>query len=170
MNTLALLLLLSGPIDSAPARESDAARNSKNGKVQGTVGGAPVLVTYGRPKAKGRDVWKDIVKPGEVWRAGADEATVVAFDKDVLVEGQKLPAGAYAFFVITGKDQWTLVFNKEAKQWGAYKYDEKKDALRVKVTPKAVPATEELTFKIDGSTMVLAWDKQSAAFKVEAAK
>ena len=175
MNTFISLVLLcavgASPLDSLPPRKDDAARSSKNGKLTGEIAGAKFAVTYGRPKVKGRAVWKDVVTPGEVWRAGSDEATVVAFDKDVLVEGQKLPAGAYAFMAIPGKDpvkdQWTLIFNKNAKQWGSYSYDAKEDVLRVMVSPKAGAMTEDLTFKQEASAIVLQWEKVAVPMQIK---
>jgi hypothetical protein len=171
--TLAVLSVpaFAGPIDSVPPRDGDAERASKNGKLAGEVGGAKVLVTYGRPKVKGRKVWGELVKGGEVWRAGADEATVVAFDADVVIEGKKLPAGAYAFFVTPGKDpvkdQWTVHFNKQPKQWGAYKYDEKDNALQVKVSPKAAELVEELTYEVQGTALVLRWEKLAVPVQIK---
>jgi hypothetical protein len=177
MNNIFSLLLLCAvaatPFDSLPPRKDDASRASKNGKLTGEVAGAKFVVAYGRPKVKGRAVWKELVTPGEVWRAGSDEATVVAFDKDVLVEGQKLPAGAYAFMVIPGKDPakdaWTLIFNKNAKQWGSYSYDAKEDALRVTASPKAAAMTEELSFKQDGSAIVFQWEKIAVSMQIKKA-
>lgn len=171
--TLAVLSapVFAGPIDSVPPRDADADRASKNGKLLSEVGGAKVLVTYGRPKVKGRKVWGELVKGGDVWRAGADEATVIAFDVDVLVEGKKLPAGAYAFFVTPGKDpakdQWSVHFNKQPKQWGAYKYDEKDNALVVKVSPKAADMAEELTYEVQGGALVLRWEKLAVPVQIK---
>lgn len=171
--TFSTLAAEAGPLESIPARESDASRASKNGKLAGDIAGAKYVVTYGRPKVKGRNVWKEHVKPGDVWRVGADEATAIAFDKDVTVEGQKLAAGAYAFYAVPGadptKDAWTIVFSKEPKQWGAYKYDVKQDALRVKATPKAAPMTEELTFRQEGNALVLQWEKVAVPVQIQKA-
>jgi len=158
------------PSDSLPARAADGDRASKNGKLSADLGGTKIVVTYGRPQVKGRKVWGGLIKGGEVWRAGADEATVVAFDSPVLVEGQKLPAGAYAFFVKPGKDpakdQWAIIFNKTVKQWGAYSYDSKQDALVVKVTPKAAEMTEALMYEIQGSALVLRFENLAVPVQV----
>ncbi len=158
---------------SMPARGSDADRASKNGLLTAGIGGAKVTVSYGRPKVKGRKVWGELVKGNEVWRAGADEATVVSFDTAVTVEGQKLAAGTYAFFVKPGKDpskdQWVVMFNKEPKQWGGYKYDAKQDALTVKVTPKASEMTEELTYEAQADALVLKWEKLAVPVQIKKA-
>jgi len=98
--------------------------------------GATITMTYGMPGVWGRTVGKDL-DPMEdsVWRAGANEATTFAVDKDVTIEGQKLPAGKYAFFTIKHGNEWTLIFNKTWNTWGAYSYKQNmaQDALKVKV-------------------------------------
>jgi len=162
----ALFLVLAFGAQDLPARESDAKRNSKNGTLSTDFDGVKTTVTYGRPHVKGRTVWGDLVKYDEVWRAGSDEATVVAFEKDVKVEGQKLAAGVYSFFAIPGKEEWTVIFNKEAKQWGAYKYDSKKDAVRVKVKAKPAESTDELTFEKSGDALQLRWDKVAVPVRI----
>jgi hypothetical protein len=94
-----------------------------------------------------------------VWRARANEATTFETDKEITVEGKKLPAGKYAFFVIPEKDAATIIFNKEWKQWGAYKMDAKQDQLRVKVTPKkSASMTEKLVYKINKDNITLSWE------------
>ena len=85
---------------------------------------------------KGRPIWGQLVPYGQVWRSGANEATTITFDQPVMVEGQPLAAGTYSLFTIPTEKQWTMIFNKTAKQWGAFKYDDKQDALRVTVTPQ----------------------------------
>ena len=161
------------PAASLPPRGSDADRASKNGLLTADLGGAKVAVSYGRPKVKGRKVWAELIKGGEVWRAGADEATAISFDSAVLVEGKALPAGTYALFVTPGKDpvkdQWSVMFNKQPAQWGGYKYDPKQDALVVKVTPKPAEMTEELTYEAQGSALVLKWEKLAVPVQVKKA-
>ena len=147
---LLALPVLAGPLDSLPPRGSDADRASKSGQLAGEVGGAKYVVTYGRPKVKARKVWGG------------------------LVEGQKLPAGAYAFFTIPGKDPtkdpWTVIFNKQPKQWGAFKYDEKGDALKVKVTPKNADMVDELTYEQQGGAIVLRWEKLAVPVNIKKAQ
>ena len=133
------------------------------------IGVNDVAITYHRPSVKGRKIWGELVPYDQVWRAGANEATTISFSEDVTVEGRSLPAGTYAFFAIPGKQEWTLVFNREAKQWGAFSYKEAQDALRVKVTPKAVPAEEWLSYRfrdltLNSATVVLAWEKLEVPF------
>src|SRR2546423_1499296 len=114
-----------------------------------------------------------LVPNGHVWRAGANEATKFTVTDDVLINGQKLPAGAYSLHAIPGKDEWTLVFNKTADQWGSFRYDAKQDALRVKVKPAWTTESQEwLSYEIPQVTattaqVVLRWEKVAVPFTVE---
>ena len=126
----------------------------------GKIGAANVTVNYSSPGVKGRKIFGGLESYGKVWRAGANEATTVEFSKDVKVEGKTLPAGTYGFFVIPAESgQWTAIFNKEPKQWGAFKYDEKLDALRVMVTPRKTAAvTERLAYEVTPKALVMRWE------------
>ena len=114
-----------------------------------------------------------LVPNGHVWRAGANEATKFTVTDDVLINGQKLPAGAYSLHAIPGKDEWTLIFNKAADQWGSFRYDAKQDALRVKVKPAWTSESQEvLSYEIPQVTantaqVVLRWEKVAVPFTVE---
>lgn len=134
----------------------------------GKINGATVTVNYGSPSVKGRAIWGELVPYGKVWRAGANEATTFETDKEITVEGKKLPAGKYAFFVIPEKESATIVFNKEFKQWGAYKMDEKQEVLRVKVTPKkSASLTEQLVYKVNKDNVTLSWENWDIPVKVK---
>ena len=153
-----------------PARKDDADRKSKNGKVEAEIGGAKVMVQYGRPAARGRVVFGDLVAYGKLWRTGADEATTITFDQDVTVEGKPLKKGTYALFTLPTADKWTVVFNSEPKQWGAYKYDESKDVLRVDVAPKKMEEMVEIfTIEATGEQLVLKWEKTMVGVTIAAA-
>jgi hypothetical protein len=107
---------------------------------------------------------------GQVWRAGANEATVFETDKDVKVEGRTLPAGKYALYMLPEEKEWTIIFNKTWKQWGTdYEKNKDQDILRVKVKPgKAGNFTEKLTYKIDKDGDVsLLWGDLKVEFKVK---
>lgn len=146
-----------------PGRANDEPRQSPNAAVVQTIGTTEVLVQYGRPSAKGREVFGSLVPYGEVWRTGANEAATFTASADVTVEGQRLPAGTYALFTIPGEDSWTVIFNRTAEQWGAFNYDEAEDALRVEVEPAAIPMQEQFQILFEGVTgdaavMHLHWD------------
>jgi hypothetical protein len=114
-----------------------------------------------------------MVPNGHVWRAGANEATQFTVTDDVLVNGQPLKAGTYSLHMIPGKDEWTIIFNKTAEQWGSYSYDAKQDALRVKAKPAWVAESQELLgYEIPAGTansarVVLRWEKIAVPFTVE---
>lgn len=106
-----------------------------------------ITVTYSRPNVKGRKIFGGLQPYGEVWRTGANAATTIDFSEDVIIEGNKVPAGNYGLFTIPGKDEWTIILNKTWKQWGAYSYKQGDDLLRFTVKPDNVDETFE-TFTI----------------------
>jgi len=158
-----------------------------------------ITITYSRPGVKGRKIWGDplpeqaakvkgeatlddqnqrpkdaaIVPYGHVWRAGADEATMFVVSDDVLINGQKLAAGSYSLHTIPNKDEWTIVFNGTANQWGSFNYDPAKDTLRIKVKPQAVSENQEwLTYTVepmgeDSAQVNIRWEKISVPFTVK---
>ena len=171
-------------------------RPSQKASVMQTIGVTDVTITYSRPGVKGRIIWGDppaaaaagtatlddarvrpkdqvIVPNGHVWRAGANEATQFTVTDDVLVNGQPLKAGTYSLHMIPGKDEWTIIFNKTAEQWGSYSYDAKQDALRVKTKPEWTTDSQEvLGYQIPAATantarVVLRWEKIAVPFTVE---
>lgn len=128
--------------------------------VKGTINGSEITINYGSPSVRGRVIWGELVPYGQVWRAGANEATTFETSKDITVAGQKLPAGKYSLFIIPEKDNATVIFNTDVKQWGAYDYTAKKDQLRVKVKPKAKSdSTEKMLFAVNKDNVTLSWDK-----------
>lgn len=135
----------------------------------GKVKEANITIAYNSPSVKGRTIWSDLVPYDKVWRAGANEATTFETDKDITVQGKKLSKGKYSFFLIPKESgTWTAIFNKESKQWGAYKYQEAQDALRVDVKTKALPATQEiLVYKVNKNGFTMDWDKISVPVEIK---
>src|ERR1043166_1641752 len=129
---------------------------------EGTVDGAP---------GSGKDF--PLAPNGHVWRAGANEATKITISDDVMVNGQKLPAGAYSLHIIPGKDEFTVVFNKTADQWGSFRYDAKQDALRVKAKPTWLKdSQEQLSYDMPALTansaqVIMRWEKIALPFTIE---
>jgi hypothetical protein len=147
-------------------------RVSPPASVTQTVGTTTITIDYHRPGVKGRQIWGGLVPYGQPWRMGANEATTITVSDAVKVEGKELAAGKYSFFAIPAKDKWTLVINKDPEQWGAYGYDQEKDALRVDVKPVAVPHAEWMGFTIDpagpsSAVVTLHWEKVAIPMKVE---
>jgi len=150
----------------AGAQEKKAASPAET--AQGKINGAAVTINYGSPSVKGREIWGGLVPYGKIWRAGANDATTIETNKDLTVEGKTLPAGKYSIFIIPEKDNATVIFNKVAKQWGAYDYKEKEDALRVKVKPVATKEkTEKLVYKINNDNITLSWDNWNIPISVK---
>jgi pimeloyl-ACP methyl ester carboxylesterase len=149
-------------------------RSSPRASVMQAVGGGEVRIAYGRPAVKERKIWGELVPYGRVWRAGANEATTMTFSQDVQIEGHALPAGTYTFFVIPGEAEWTAIFNRVPRQWGAFNYNPAFDALRFTVKPVESPPAEYVTYSIEpdgknGGVVSLAWEKKQIAFHVEPA-
>jgi hypothetical protein len=133
-----------------------------------TVGGAKTTIVYCKPSARGRKIMGGIVPFGEVWRTGANEATTIEFDKAVKIEGKELAAGKYALFTIPGESEWTIIFNKESQQWGAYNYKESEDVLRVKVKPtKSDTFVETFTITPEKNQISMKWENTAVAFQVK---
>lgn len=154
---LLLILFLTISIVSAQDKPAPA---SPPAVAKGIINGANIIINYGSPSVKGRTIWGELVPFNKVWRAGANDATTFETDKDLTVEGSILPAGKYSFFVIPNENECVIIFNKVAKQWGAYKYKESDDQLRVTVKQKVVDSsTENLVYKINKNNIVLIWEK-----------
>ncbi|HEV8608519.1 MAG TPA: DUF2911 domain-containing protein [Thermoanaerobaculia bacterium] len=157
------------PRDPQPMRLPQV---SQGASAKQTIGLNDVTITYSRPGVKGRKIWGGLVPYSNVWRTGANAATTIQFTEDVLVEGQPLPAGTYSLHTIPGEKEWTLIFNKDANQWGSYSYDPAKDAVRVKVTPMPGPPQEWMQFRfedlsINSARVVLAWENLQVPFTIK---
>jgi len=100
-------------------------------KSVGIINGSKIEINYGSPSVRERKIWGELVPFGQLWRAGANEATTIEISKEITIEGQRLPAGKYSFFVIPNEKECVLIFNKVIKQWGASKYSQNEDQLRV---------------------------------------
>lgn len=134
----------------------------------GKINGATISINYSSPSVKGRVIWGELVPFNKVWRAGANDATTFETDKELTIEGKKLPAGKYSFFVIPNEKECVIIFNKEAKQWGAYKYKESEDQLRVTVKQQMAGSTaENLVYTINKNSIVLSWEKWNIPFSVK---
>src|SRR6184192_2747006 len=173
-------------------------RPSQKASVMQTIGVTDITITYSRPPVKGRAIFADappsmeerakgeatldnqnerqkgepIVPYNHVWRAGANEATMFVVTDDVVINCQPLKAGTYSLHTIPGKEEWTIIFNNDPGQWGAFTYDAKKDALRVKTKPQMADNQEWLMYSFDPVTdnsaqVNLRWEKIRVPFTVE---
>ncbi|HWZ45306.1 MAG TPA: DUF2911 domain-containing protein [Candidatus Saccharimonadales bacterium] len=173
--------------------------SSPKASVMQTIGVTDISITYSRPAMKGRTIFADapaametrakgestldnqnerkqgepIVPYHHVWRAGANDATVFQVSDDVLVNGQQLKAGTYSLHAVPGKDEWTIIFNSDAGQWGSFTYDSKKDTLRVKTQPHPASENQEsLIYTFDpvsenSATVNIRWEKLRVPFTIE---
>lgn len=137
------------------------------------VGIADIEVSYNRPSVKGRKVFGELAPYGEVWRTGANNATRFKVSMPFKFGGVEVPAGEYALFSIPDQNEWTVILNKNTKQWGSYTYDQANDVARVKVKPVTLAEPVE-TFTIDlndlrdeSATLNLIWDKTKVPVKLE---
>lgn len=166
-------LVLTGLVMSShtQAQEDKSKRASPPAMVKQTLAsGAVISIDYSQPSVKGRVIGDKLEpKDGQVWRTGANEATVFETSKAVKINGKDLPAGKYGLFSLSGKENWTIIFNKTWKQWGAFDYKEADDALRVQAPAgKAAPFAEKMTFTIDKSGLVtLVWGDYKVTFTVQ---
>lgn len=198
--TIVLSLLCAAPYVSAQQPlQIRPLRPSQKASVMQTIGVTDVTITYSRPAVKGRTIFAEapasmasrakgegtldnqnerlkgepIVPWDHVWRAGANEATMFVVTDDVLINGQPLKAGTYSLHTVPGKDEWTIIFNNDAGQWGSFTYDEKKDALRVKTKAQMVSENQEwLMYSFDPVTdnsaqVNICWEKMRVPFTVE---
>lgn len=138
---------------------------SSTQEVKQALGIKNVSLIYQRPSMNGRTVFGSLVPYNEVWRTGANNATSITFEDEVTIQGTKVPAGTYSLFTIPTANEWTVIFNKTAQQWGSYSYKQEDDVLRVKVNPiRLNDPVETFTISFDKVTpkslvLSLAWEK-----------
>ncbi len=162
----AFALLISGPMI---AQMDKGERKSPPASETATVGSATITIKYSQPSMKGREIYGGLVPYEKIWRTGANEATTFETDKEIGVNGKMLPAGKYALFTIPGEKEWTIIFNSQSEQWGAYNYDESKDVLRVKAKTSETKSTEKLTFSIEESGMIyIDWAETRVTLMIKA--
>jgi hypothetical protein len=165
---ISLLVLLVAFVSVAGFAQEKGKRPSPPAKAEGTVDGAKIVIDYSTPYVKGRKIFGGLEPYGKVWRTGANEATTFDVDKNVKIEGKELAKGKYALFTIPGENEWTIIFNKTAAQWGAFDYKEADDALRVKVKAgKTDKLVEQFNIALEGNKVVIRWENTSVAFAVK---
>ena len=132
-----------------------------------------ISIEYGRPAVKGRKVFGELVPFGQVWRAGANEATRITFGQEVLFGGQKVKKGTYALYVVPQEKEWKIILNRGVNNWGAYTYDAKDDVATTTVPVKMMnEKMERFTINFEDITdeklnLVFEWDKTRADIPVE---
>ncbi len=166
-------LLLAAMPGASPAQSFvlDLPRQSQRAEISQRIGITDITISYHRPLVNDRKVWGGLVPYGKVWRAGANENSIITFSDPVLIEGKPIDKGTYGLHMIPNADEWTIIFSKNSTSWGAFTYDEKEDALRVTVKPKAADMHNALTYDFDdlqkdSAVVELEWEKVAVPFKV----
>ena len=168
ITAVALLLL----VPFLPARAQEHQRVSPHETVSATIDGANIKIVYGRPYTRDpktkemRKIWGGLVPFGQVWRMGADEATLLTTDHDIAIGGTRIPAGSYSLFLQPEENGTAkLIVNKQTGQWGT-KYDASQDFARIDMQRNDLaPAADQFTITIDkstsgeGGTLRLKWER-----------
>jgi hypothetical protein len=137
--------------------------------------GKNITVDYSSPRMKGRKIFGDLVPYGEIWRAGANEATTFVTTTNLTVAGKSVPAGNYTIFTVPNPDKWVLIINKKTGEWGIpYKYESDELArvdMKVSQTPSQV---ENFTIAFDQSgnscALSMSWESTKAWVEFKEAK
>jgi hypothetical protein len=160
------------PVDKSPMDMSYYPANYPVLKIQDKAS-EPLAarVIYSRPQKSGRTIFGVLVKYGEVWRMGANEATEIEFYKTVRIGGKKISKGRYTLYAIASENYWTIMINKENDTWGSFKYDAKKDIVRATATlQKTDTPLEYLTMYFEKATggynLIIAWDTVKATLPI----
>jgi hypothetical protein len=137
------------------------------------VGLTNVTINYSRPSVKGRKIFGDLVPNGKVWRTGANKITTIKLDDDMLINGASVKAGSYGLYTIPGEGAWTIIINRDDKQWGSYEYDANKDVIRFSVQPlKLDYFVEQMEISFEDFTpttayIAIKWESTGVRFKIE---
>ncbi len=164
--TLGLMAALGSAQMDKASRPSPAAKATCE-----LAGGKTITVDYSSPRAKGRKIFGGLVPYGEVWRAGANEATTLVTTTDVMVGGSHVPAGSYTIFTIPNKDKWTLIVSKKTGEWGIPYPGADQDLARVDMKVSATPSpVENFTIAFDkaaaGCTLRMEWETTRATVDI----
>ena len=157
------------PVDKSPMDMSYYPANYPVQKIQDKIT-EPLAarVIYSRPQKAGRTIFGGLVKYGEVWRMGANEATEIEFFKHVRIDGKKIAKGRYTLYAIPNETSWIIIINKETDTWGSFKYDATKDLIRKEVIVQKTDALIEsvaMAFEKSaaGFNLIIAWDNVKAS-------
>lgn len=172
----ALLVLTDRPAAAQDVVPAPEPRPSPMAVAQTTFSdGTYVVVRYGSPRKRGREIFGGLEAFGEVWRLGANEATEMTVTQDVMFGGTRLPAGTYALFAIPYEDRWTIVVNEQLGQWGAFSYSQDADIARIDVPVDPTDRVHEaFTISLEpneGETaadLSMVWDRTRVTLPVEA--
>jgi len=170
-STLAAVLAVAAII--ALAQQDKSSRPSPPAKAECKLqGGKVITIDYSSPRAKGRKIFGALVPYGQVWRAGANEATTFVVGSDVTVGGKAVPAGSYTLFTIPAEDKWALIVSKKTGEWGTAYPGPDNDLARIdmKVSKLASPV-ENFTIALDQAgtscTLKMEWETTQASVDIK---
>jgi hypothetical protein len=163
------IALLVSAFASAQTPAAFKPKQAQNDSVSGKIGSAMVSIKYGAPTLQGRKILGVIEPYGKTWRAGANAATTLTTDKELTIEGKKLPAGKYTVFMTPGETEWKVMFSSQNGEWGIKKdtadprgysatEDPSKEVLVATVKPKKAGPTERLKYVITSKGFSLIWE------------
>ena len=161
---LIILSILAGVAISCQSnsekRPSPLTKDSIN--VNGTI----VQIEYSSPGVKKRKIWGELVPYDEMWRTGANKATYLTTNRAIKIAGRSVPKGSYSIFTIPTDSSWTIIFNKEWDQWGAYNYDSSKDLFRLQIVPEPSEFNERMRFTLSADSLTFDWEKLSYSLPI----
>jgi len=166
-------LIIAAVLSSAALLAQDLPQMSPKTTFEQRIGLTDAKLTYSRPSARGRDIFSEIVPPGEHWRLGANTKTLLTLSSEVNFSSGALPAGTYSLSLFPNDGDWVLVISTNIEGWGIYEYDEKNDALRV-TAPMEVGSmnTESLLLAWDNvqsksADLIVSWGDRMARFPMK---
>jgi hypothetical protein len=166
-------LIIAAVLSSAALWAQDLPQMSPKTTFEQRIGLTDAKLTYSRPSARGRDIFSEIVPPGEHWRLGANTKTLLTLSSEVNFSSGALPAGTYSLSLFPNDGDWVLVISTNIEGWGIYEYDEKNDALRV-TAPMEVGSmkTESLLLAWDNvqsnsADLIVSWGDRMARFPMK---
>lgn len=155
------------------AQQFNMPQASPSATISQKIGLTDVTIEYARPSMKGRKIFGELVPFGEVWRTGANAATLLTFSTEVKIEGQLVPAGTYALYSIPGREDWTIILSSNTSLWGAVGYNADEDVLRATVkSGKTGQRYETMEFNFvdmtdNAASVAIKWENTRVAFRIE---
>ena len=155
-----------GQAQKAQGQAQEPKMKSPAATATGTIDGVNITINYSQPAVRGRKIMGELVPYGKVWRTGANATSSIEFSDAVKIDGKTVAKGKYGLYTIPGKDEWTIMLNKDIK-WGSDEYTEKQDVVRVKSKPaKTAALVESFTISVENNLVVMRWENTEVSFKV----
>jgi hypothetical protein len=140
-----------------------------------SIGDARLVVDYGRPSKRGRDIFGALVPYERIWRTGANKATHLSTDRDLVIGDVRVPKGTYTLYTIPSRESWTLIINRQTGQWGT-DYDQRQDVGRVPMKVETLSSpVEQFTIALesagkDTGSLKFLWDATQASVPIRIGK